>query len=85
MVRNGFVSGANRDRTGDLLNAIQALSQLSYSPELAGSGPAEAAPGAVLIADPLLARQSPWRLLAERSHRTPFANVALPGLEPGRL
>ena len=25
-------SGANRDRTGDLLNAIQALSQLSYSP-----------------------------------------------------
>ena len=24
--------GANRDRTGDLLNAIQALSQLSYSP-----------------------------------------------------
>ena len=24
--------GANRDRTGDLLTAIQALSQLSYSP-----------------------------------------------------
>jgi hypothetical protein len=24
--------GADRDRTGDLLNAIQALSQLSYSP-----------------------------------------------------
>ena len=25
-------SGADRDRTDDLLNAIQALSQLSYSP-----------------------------------------------------
>ncbi len=25
--------GADRDRTDDLLNAIQALSQLSYSPE----------------------------------------------------
>ena len=27
-----FFSGAKRDRTADLLNAIQALSQLSYSP-----------------------------------------------------
>ena len=27
-----FIGGANRDRTVDLLNAIQALSQLSYSP-----------------------------------------------------
>lgn len=26
------VGGAKRDRTADLLNAIQALSQLSYSP-----------------------------------------------------
>ena len=26
--------GAKRDRTADLLNAIQALSQLSYSPSL---------------------------------------------------
>ncbi len=25
--------GANRDRTGDLLHAMQALSQLSYSPK----------------------------------------------------
>ncbi len=32
-IRNPFLfGGANRDRTGDLLNAIQALSQLSYSP-----------------------------------------------------
>ena len=30
--------GAGRDRTGDLLNANQALSQLSYSPGLAGLG-----------------------------------------------
>ena len=27
-----FFGGAERDRTADLLNAIQALSQLSYSP-----------------------------------------------------
>jgi hypothetical protein len=30
MLRN--IGGAKRDRTADLLNAIQALSQLSYSP-----------------------------------------------------
>ena len=30
--------GAGRDRTGDLLNANQALSQLSYSPRSSGSG-----------------------------------------------
>jgi hypothetical protein len=28
----GFEDGASRTRTGDLLGAIQALSQLSYSP-----------------------------------------------------
>ena len=28
----GVINGADRDRTDDLLNAIQALSQLSYSP-----------------------------------------------------
>jgi hypothetical protein len=28
-----FVGGANRDRTGDLYNAIVALSQLSYGPK----------------------------------------------------
>ena len=31
-VRRGGVGGADRDRTDDLLNAIQALSQLSYGP-----------------------------------------------------
>ena len=29
------IGGAGRDRTGDLLNANQALSQLSYSPWMA--------------------------------------------------
>ena len=29
---SGFLYGASRTRTGDLLGAIQALSQLSYSP-----------------------------------------------------
>ena len=32
-LRGAFPSGANRDRTGDLLLAKQALSQLSYGPE----------------------------------------------------
>ena len=30
--------GAKRDRTADLLNAIQALSQLSYGPDRAEGG-----------------------------------------------
>jgi hypothetical protein len=30
------LGGANRNRTDDLLNAIQALSQLSYGPALGG-------------------------------------------------
>ena len=29
-----MIGGATRDRTADLLNAIQALSQLSYSPTM---------------------------------------------------
>jgi hypothetical protein len=35
-----FVDGASRARTGDLLGAIQALSQLSYSPNFGPSGAA---------------------------------------------
>jgi fructose-bisphosphate aldolase class 1 len=32
---SGFLTGGdNRDRTDDLLNAIQALSQLSYTPTI---------------------------------------------------
>ena len=35
-MKKGFLNcGAERDRTADLLNAIQALSQLSYSPIIA--------------------------------------------------
>ena len=30
--RSSFFGGGKRDRTADLLNAIQALSQLSYTP-----------------------------------------------------
>jgi hypothetical protein len=33
-----FAGGAKRDRTADLLNAIQALSQLSYGPDRAEGG-----------------------------------------------
>ena len=35
MINNIDHGGANRDRTGDLLHAMQALSQLSYSPAAA--------------------------------------------------
>jgi hypothetical protein len=53
----GWGSGASRDRTGDLLNAIQALSQLSYSPETTGRlGDGS---GGRLIARPGFPRQSP--------------------------
>ena len=34
MKTGAYLCGANRDRTDDLLNAIQALSQLSYGPVL---------------------------------------------------
>jgi hypothetical protein len=34
----GDVGGAERDRTVDLLNAIQALSQLSYGPTFREAG-----------------------------------------------
>jgi hypothetical protein len=34
---DGFSGGADRDRTGGLLVANQALSQLSYSPKIIGS------------------------------------------------
>ena len=39
-----FIGGADADRTRDLLNAIQALSQLSYSPTVEGSFPAKLKP-----------------------------------------
>jgi hypothetical protein len=35
LLSGAFLDGASRTRTGDLLGAIQALSQLSYSPERA--------------------------------------------------
>ncbi len=34
LIFKDFSGGADRDRTDDLLNAIQALSQLSYSPKV---------------------------------------------------
>ena len=40
--RRRFVYGASRTRTGDLLGAIQALSQLSYSPVERSLAPAQA-------------------------------------------
>ncbi len=44
-----FIGGADADRTRDLLNAIQALSQLSYSPTVGGSFPAKLKPDAESI------------------------------------
>ncbi|SPO54083.1 protein of unknown function [Pseudomonas sp. JV551A1] len=53
--RNG---GAKRDRTADLLHAMQALSQLSYSPETKGSS---------VIDEPLkpCKTQEKWRPLGD--------------------
>jgi hypothetical protein len=49
-MRSGRTGGAGRDRTGDLLNANQALSQLSYSPVEGARGqpPGASGPGAGL-------------------------------------
>src|SRR3989442_15949024 len=69
-MRNGR-SGADRNRTGDLLNAIQALSQLSYGPtgRTGGRNPLYSPPplGGQRNADP-----------ATRSSAAPF-----PGDRPG--
>jgi hypothetical protein len=40
----GIAGGAGRDRTGDLLNANQALSQLSYSPSRGGRASGQGLP-----------------------------------------
>jgi hypothetical protein len=68
-------SGANRDRTGDLLNAIQALSQLSYSPEppaRSGNRPASARTSTA---------SSPWTPAPERAGR-PFSAAGAPPPRP---
>ena len=39
--KRDFIGGADADRTRDLLNAIQALSQLSYSPTARRDPPAK--------------------------------------------
>src|SRR4249919_1728192 len=43
----GFIGGASRDRTGDLLHAMQALSQLSYGPTAGKPASLGAVPGSV--------------------------------------
>ena len=42
-----FIGGASRDRTGDLLHAMQALSQLSYGPTAGKPASLGAVPGTV--------------------------------------
>ena len=37
MISSFLLGGDKRDRTADLLNAIQALSQLSYTPKALGN------------------------------------------------
>ena len=72
----GIYGGAKRDRTVDLLHAMQALSQLSYNPTLfTGGGIRDR------TVDPLLAKQ----MLSQLSY-TPnwivFVMVELNGIEP---
>ena len=66
--RPGKTGGAGRDRTGDLLNANQALSQLSYSPLLGvatKAGGATNLPGPQsLIPNPQYVIEADWTLPA---------------------
>jgi hypothetical protein len=54
-LHSGETGGANRDRTGDLLLAKQALSQLSYGPRVgAGWGCSVGGSGWIRTIDPRL-------------------------------
>jgi hypothetical protein len=57
------IYGANRDRTGDLLLAKQALSQLSYGPKASESRGSAARPNAK--PELLVEVEVPWRALLE--------------------
>src|SRR5688572_12263574 len=64
----GWAGGGNRDRTGDLLHAMQALSQLSYTPNRRGE----------IISDQFL--QGPSRLpvtLVFRSNFRPWTSPVM--------
>src|SRR5688572_21811588 len=64
----GRAGGGNRDRTGDLLHAMQALSQLSYTPNRRGG----------IISDQFL--QGPSRLpatLVFRSNLRPWTSPVM--------
>src|SRR5215207_7926386 len=70
----GWISGADRDRTDDLLNAIQALSQLSYSPTPRKGGKiGEPGNGATFLptSQPRVLRR--WWL--QRQGKGPFAHL----------
>src|SRR6266702_4214761 len=58
--------GAGRDRTGDLLSANQALSQLSYSPLLAASVLPFSNPAQNTTARSAAHKAESWSLMADR-------------------
>ena len=64
-----FDGGAGRDRTDDLLNAIQALSQLSYGPMGWPAGLASAEVGMVIRLPPAGASEKCYfRAVPARNH-----------------
>jgi hypothetical protein len=88
-MRSGRTGGAGRDRTGDLLNANQALSQLSYSPVEGARGqpPGASGPGAGLA--PIKFIEADWTR-GSRQAQTPKVNSLviekeIPKLGPERL
>jgi hypothetical protein len=67
--------GAGRDRTGDLLNANQALSQLSYSPSVLihGDSPDGPSPESKYVIE------ADWTRAACDQHRQPEVHQTLSG------
>ena len=77
--QNPSTGGAGRDRTGDLLNANQALSQLSYSPLLGtgGRGPGNRSPGPWSQApDPKILIEASWMQRPSGPAQQPFGRLS---------
>src|SRR5437016_5197404 len=72
------IGGAKRDRTADLLHAMQALSQLSYSPTASAELYGSVAPLAIRYArlEHSGRIREIWRSEIFRYHRLPFEGAA---------
>src|SRR4029434_5993331 len=83
-----LLGGADRDRTDDLLNAIQALSQLSYGPTFGGNECEESGVrvrNSVGKVKPCKGRVSSEQARRARAHYTLLAPDHLFGMASGSL